>query len=135
MTEVEILNCLMFCEHKDCENCVKKDEENCEKSLMKAARTAIKMQIDCIRDLQEEVYQLKDENNKLNEYKRKSLSDDYIIQSVNNIVDACFELDEDCCAGDYMKIVNEMLYFAGSLQCKSKVSIDRAYGAPKIEKC
>lgn len=136
MTDADILNCLMFCEHKDCETCHRDGGENCEKQLIKDARTVIKMQIDTMRSLQEEVVRLQGENKRLQDIGSSKLSEEDVVNAVNNIVDAClFYADFDSEAGEFERMIDMMLDFTKMLTNRYAVTIFHDRKAPEIVKC
>ena len=134
MTDIEILNALMFCEHKDCATCARGGEENCEKQLLRDARTAIKMQIDSARSMKEEIERLQDENKSLLEATRHSFCENDLVSSVNRIASACFDIiHDDLDEEDYFRIVAEMVDISKMFRARHKVSITSFNNSPYIE--
>lgn len=123
MTDVDILNCLMFCEHKDCDTCQRGGGENCEKQLLKDARTVIKMQIDSMSSLQEEIVRLQGENKRLLDICSSKLSEEDVVNAVNKIVNACMYYGDYGEAEDFERMIDMMLSFTKMLKSKYEVCI------------
>ena len=123
MTDIDILNCLMFCEHKDCDTCQRDGGENCEKQLIKDARTVIKMQVDAMSSLQEEIVRLQGENKRLLDIGSSKLSEEDVVNAVNQIVDACMLYGDYEEGEDFECMIDMMLGFTKMLKLEYAVCI------------
>lgn len=95
MTELEVMNDLMFCYNADCKNCTRlHGGENCTKKLMKDACSVIKMQVNAIRDFDEKLDRLEKENAELTKKASVRYSDQQLTESVNDIIDSFLRYDE-----------------------------------------
>lgn len=95
MTEVDVMNDLMFCGNRDCENCSRFANEGCTKSLLKDARTIIKMQMEAIKTANETIEKAKEEICALREAATVNYTKEQLVKAVNDIIYAMCNEDDD----------------------------------------
>ena len=138
MTEVDIINSLMFCEHGDCENCSRdgKDRYLCMKGLMKDARSIIKLQYDSQSAMEDTIKRLQNENKQLQAVAKYAFTEQELVKAVNNIIRGCMDwADYSAENGDFLCMVETILDFTKMLTAKYAVAFVHGRKAPKIEKC
>lgn len=137
MTEVDIINSLMFCEHGDCENCSRdgKDRYLCMKGLMKDARSIIKLQYDSLSAMEDTIKRLQNENKQLQDVAKYELTEQELVKAVNNIIRDCVDYANDGDGDDFARMIDTLLEFTKMLTAKHAVGIIHGRKAPKIEKC
>lgn len=94
MSVVGVMNELLLCVNGDCENCTRKERQDCRKALMKDARSAIKMLEMALRLKTEGFDDLEKKNAALSEQVEVSYTQEELVKAVNNIID-CFVDGED----------------------------------------
>ena len=137
MTEVEIMNSLMFCEHGDCANCTRGEDDKilCMRCLMQDARKVIKMQIASLEAGANAIRDLERDNRQLQAVARYKFTEKELVDAVNVIIRYCLENDEDAEGNEFVNIIYSMLSFTELLPSKHKVTLFHGRKAPRIEKC
>jgi len=111
MTEVDVMNDLMFCGNRDCENCSRFANEGCNKSLLKDARTIIKLQMEAIKTANETIEKANEEIGALRTAVTVSYTKEQLVKAVNGIIYAMYDEDDDrlwsqaYSVGQFMKLV------------------------------
>ena len=91
--------------------------------MLKDARTVIKMQIDSMSSLQEEIVRLQGENKRLLDIGSSKLSEEDVVNAVNEIVNACMYYGDYGEAEDFERMIDMMLSFTKMLKSKYEVCI------------
>ena len=99
MTEVEILNDMLFCSNLDCEECSRKGSDKCVHNLIKDARAIMKMQSGILESRREEIENLTEHNRNLQNMVTKDYTEESLIKAVNNIIEYSYDA---CDCGDYV---------------------------------
>ena len=133
MTEIEVMNDLMFCASKDCVHCSREATIDCDKKLMKDARSIIKMQMGSLEVASKAIKDLERDNKQLQTVARYTFTEYELIKAVNDIVHYCLDNDEDLEDNQDVNIIRAMLDFGKLLPSGGKLIIHPNRNAPEIK--
>ena len=137
MTEVDIMNSLMFCEHGDCANCSRGEDDKvlCMRSLMQDARKIIKLQHDSLTTMEDANKRLQTENKQLQAVARYAFAEQDLVKAVNNIIRDCMDYADNGDGDDFAGMIDTLFEFTKMLTAKYAVRMVRGRKAPEIQKC
>jgi hypothetical protein len=137
MTEVDVMNDLLFCERKDCESCSRgPNHPTCIEALMRDARSIIKMQSGALSCAENTANSYREEITNLRLNVKHNFEKKQLVQQVNRVIEAFGEdeyWDEDVRYGTIdvqVDALRGLLNLIGWENCK--IVIERLGKYPQI---
>ena len=138
MKDIEIISDMLFCSNLDCEHCSRQHSERCAINLMKDARSVMLLQHNALVGFEEELANLKEENERLQPMLKYGFTEEQLVKVVNNIIEDCCYciVDEDTEDEEYsyVNMLKSILAFGQMLPSGYKVEISSVNSAPKLVK-